>query len=251
MKETKTIANRGISFNINNSGFNHKKDNFLTKEKVKFANLFESLPKFNNTLYKKSTNNNSFNPPLIASPKQNIKSQEGKTNSKTPKLPFIGNVEMSKAHESIRRSMDFCQNTTQISYLGNQFNSSVMTNNLSNMHFGSNNNSNRRTTLTFNIKNTNAKPKLSKNNSQIKLKNVSSYYAENFKSKYGLFKDLKKANNISDSGIQNKNTIIDKIGEYKKTNRDFANKHYLSTENFNQISPRRVNYDEIEVNADN
>jgi hypothetical protein len=225
LKETKILANKSNNVNSDESGHLKNKGNI---KKIKLANLFESLPNFNNSIYKKSK----------ISENQNASSLNVKPTSKAPKLPLIGNTEKSRANESIRNSFDFCQNTTQISYLGNYFNTPIKANHMSDLYLNYTNNSNRGTTLTFNPKNINLKLRTS----QINLKNLKSHYEENFKSKYSIFKDFKKANNISDSIALNKNTIIDKIGNFKNTLKEILSKHYLSTEDFNQISPRKFNF---------
>ncbi len=253
LKERRVVINKANGFDQNDHLRNKKNVFDEKKEKVKSTNLFECLPQFNNSLYKNSIKKEikeTQKPQLITIDKLNNQTKEGIQTSQKLKLPLIGNLDQSRANESIRRSSDFCQNTTQISSLGNYFNSPIKANNnLSDMKISLNPNSNRGTTLAFNIENTYSKPKLTKNNSQIYTKTVKSHYEENFKSKYSLFnKKIQKWNNISDSGISYKNTIIDKIGNFKKTIRDLMGKHYLSTENFNQISPRKAKFHSVEGN---
>ena len=229
LKETKIRANKVN--NVNSDESEHLKNQGIIK-KIKLANLFENLPNFNNSFYKKSK----------ISENQKASSLNVKSTSKAPKLPLIGNAGKSRANKNIRNSFDFCQNTTQISYLGSYFNTPIKANHMSDLYLNYTNNSNRGTTLTFNPKNVNLKLKTS----QINLKNLKSHYEENFKSKYSIFKDFKKAKDLSDSIPRNKNTIINKIGFFKNTLKEILTKQYLSTEDFNQISPKKVNFDFIE-----
>lgn len=243
LKNNKITTNRVNSVDSNDLNNNINNAKHSNKGKIKLANLFESLPNFNNTVYKKSLDKIYQETHNFNTPKNNIVSNiDANTYSKTPKLPMIKNTKKSEANNNIRKSFDFCQNTTQLSSLGDYFKSPNKSNNLSNPNLGYITNSKRITTLTFDPINTNIKPKLSKNDSQISLKNVKSYYEENFKNRHSIIKDFKKFHNDSESIVNNKNTILEKIVDCKKNIREITNKHYLSTENFNQINPRNSNF---------
>jgi len=260
LKQNKKIANRGSSLISSNvSKYSSKKELDPFNDQIKYSNLFESLPNFNNTIYRnsfkidvnenQSINNNKENKKNIKNNNEdNSLKPKKKKNDKEKKEqlspirsnilpPIRRSIDLQKLHGKIGSSFDFCQNTTQASIIGNYFNSPTYK--LGSLQNNKNIHSNRGTTISFNNANGTINLRSNKNiKSQINFKTIKSYYAENFKSKYSMFVDNRKKTNFSEFNIAHKNTIMDKLGDHKKMIREMIKQHYLSTEDFKQISPK-------------
>ncbi len=231
-------------------------DDFIMSQEIKFSNLFESLPNFNNTIYRKSIQiNTDSDDPILISNQLNIK----KDHYKFPvNLPQIRTNQKKKTFDNYSINEDFCQNATHLTMLMNISNSPLikqdsklfsplvflhrLTNSQSNLKV---NTSHGGTTDSFKV-NTNSIRKRFKNKSLINFKNIKSHYTDNFRSKLNILNDHKKTLNILNLSNQIKHTtIIEKKFEYKNALKDIISRNYVSTEEFNQISPRRPKFDHI------